>query len=328
MKKIIISDREEGQRLDKFLAKYMDQAPAGFFYKMMRKKNIVLNGKKAAGKEKLRQGDQIKLFLSDETVEKFTGTAGRAPMQKGNIDLAVIYEDAHVLFVNKPAGLLSQKAKPSDVSLVEVITEYLLQSGSLGPEDLRIFRPGICTRLDRNTSGIVTAGKSLVGLQALSLGFKERTFGKYYRCLVKGRVDESAYIKGYLTKDKEKNQVTVKEYPSEGDELIETEYRPVRVRDGYTLLEVHLITGKPHQIRAHLASVRHPIIGDPKYGDRKENNRFKMDYGLSFQLLHACRLEFPQMDSVLAPLSGRRFYAEAPELFGKIQEDLMGRIEE
>ena len=304
MKKIIISDREEGQRLDKFLAKYMDQA------------------------EKLRQGDQIKLFLSDETVEKFTGTAGRAPMQKGNIDLAVIYEDAHVLFVNKPAGLLSQKAKPSDVSLVEVITEYLLQSGSLGPEDLRIFRPGICNRLDRNTSGIVTAGKSLVGLQALSLGFKERTFGKYYRCLVKGRVDESAYIKGYLTKDKEKNQVTVKEYPSEGDELIETEYRPVRVRDGYTLLEVHLITGKPHQIRAHLASVRHPIIGDPKYGDRKENNRFKMDYGLSFQLLHACRLEFPQMDSVLAPLSGRRFYAEAPELFGKIQEDLMGRIEE
>lgn len=167
-----------------------------------------------------------------------------------------------------------------------------------------------------------------MGLQALSLGFKERTFGKYYRCLVKGRVDESAYIKGYLTKDKEKNQVTVKEYPSEGDELIETEYRPVRVRDGYTLLEVHLITGKPHQIRAHLASVRHPIIGDPKYGDRKENNRFKMDYGLSFQLLHACRLEFPQMDSVLAPLSGRRFYAEAPELFGKIQEDLMGRIEE
>lgn len=328
MKEIIISDREEGQRLDKFLAKYMDQAPAGFFYKMMRKKNIVLNGRKAAGKEKLRQGDQIKLFLSDETIDKFTGTARRAPLQKENVNLAVIYEDEHVLFVNKPAGLLSQKAKPSDVSLVEVVTEYLLQSGSLTPEDLRTFRPGICNRLDRNTSGIVTAGKSLAGLQALSLGFKERTFGKYYRCLVKGEVSERIYIKGYLTKDKEKNQVTVKEYPSEGAGLIETAYRPVRARGGYTLLEVHLITGKPHQIRAHLASAQHPIIGDPKYGDRKENNRFKRDYGLSGQLLHACRLEFPQMDSVLLPLSGRRFYAEAPELFGKIQEDLMGRIEE
>ena len=327
MKEIVISDREEGQRLDKFLGKYMNQAPAGFFYKMMRKKNIVLNGKKASGKEKLRQGDRVKLFLSDETIDKFAGKVRAVPARGRTTDLAVIYEDEHVLFVNKPAGLLSQKAEPSDVSLVEVITDYLLQSGSLTEEELRTFRPGVCNRLDRNTSGIVTAGKSLAGLQALSLGFKERSFGKYYRCLVKGEVQKREYIRGYLAKDKGKNQVMVKEHPMEGAFLIETEYQPIQVKQGYTLLEVHLITGKPHQIRAHLASVHHPVIGDYKYGDRKVNDRFRKEYGLTSQLLHAYRLEFPQMDSVLRHLSGRQFYAEVSELFGRIQEDLMGRID-
>lgn len=329
MREIIISDREEGQRLDKFLGKYMNQAPVGFFYKMMRKKNIVLNGKKASGGERLRQGDKIKLFLSDETIDKFTETIKRAPAQEKGSELAVIYEDAHVLLVNKPAGLLSQKARASDVSLVEVITEYLLQSGSLTATDIRTFRPGICNRLDRNTSGIVTAGKSLAGLQALSLGFKERSFGKYYRCLVQGEVYEREYIQGYLSKDQEKNQVTVSKHASEGADLIETEYLPIKVKDGYTLLEVHLITGKPHQIRAHLASVQHPVIGDYKYGDRQENDRFRKDYGLTSQLLHAYRLEFPKMDSdsVLKHLSGRKFCAKEPELFVRIQKDLMGRIE-
>lgn len=328
MREIIISSKEEGQRLDKFLAKYMDQAPASFFYKMMRKKNIVLNGKKASGKEKLLQGDKIKLFLSDETIDKFSGTAKIAPIQKGKTDLDVIYEDEHVLFVNKPVGLLSQRAAPGDISLVEEITKYLLQTKSLTPEDLRTFRPGICNRLDRNTSGIVTAGKSLAGLQALSLGFKERSFGKYYRCLVKGRASGKEYIKGYLIKDSRRNQVTVSRFPEEGADRIETEYRPIKEAEGYTLLEVHLITGKPHQIRAHLASEGHPVIGDYKYGDRRLNDGFRKKYGLASQLLHACRLEFPQMDSVLRKLSGRSFYAEEPELFQRIQEDLVGRIEE
>ncbi len=327
MREIIISDREEGQRLDKFLKKYMDQAPAGFFYKMMRKKNIVLNGKKAAGNEKLRSGDVLKLFLSDDTIDKFSGTVKIELIQKRKTELDVIYEDAHVLFVNKPVGLLSQKADPSDISLVEAITDYLLESGSLTPEDLRTFRPGVCNRLDRNTSGIVAAGKSLAGLQALSLGFRERTFGKYYRCLVKGEIYETKHIKGYLTKNKEKNQVTVTNDPLEKAELVETEYRPVKVKGGYTLLEVHLITGKPHQIRAHLASEGYPLIGDYKYGDKKTNDRFKKKYGLTSQLLHAYRLEFPQMKFPLESLSGRKFFAEAPELFEKIERELMGGME-
>ncbi len=328
MREIIISDREEGQRMDKFLKKYMDQAPSGFFYKMMRKKNIVLNGKKAAGNEKLQNGDVLKLFLSDDTIDKFSGKIRIEPIQKRKTKLDVIYEDEHVLFVNKPVGLLSQKADSSDISLVEAITDYLLESGSLTQEDLRTFRPGVCNRLDRNTSGIVAAGKSIAGLQALSLGFRERTFGKYYRCMVKGEVFETKYIKGYLTKNKEKNQVTVTNDPLAEAELIETKYRPVKGKDGYTLLEVHLITGKPHQIRAHLASEGHPLIGDYKYGDKKTNDRFKKEYGLTSQLLHAYRLEFPQMKFPLESLSGRKFYAKAPELFERIERELMGRIEE
>lgn len=328
MREIMISHREEGQRLDKFLKKYMNQAPAGFFYKMMRKKNIILNGKKAAGNEKLQSGDILKLFLSDETIDKFSGTIKIKPMRGKKTELNVIYEDAHILLVNKPVGLLSQKAEPSDISLVEIVTEYLVESGSLTLEDLRIFHPGVCNRLDRNTSGIVAAGKSLAGLQALSCGFKERIFGKYYRCLVKGEVHETKYIKGYLIKNQEKNQVTVTDYPLKEAELIETEYRPIKEKSGYTLLEVHLITGKPHQIRAHLASEGHPLIGDYKYGDKKINDKFKKEYGLNSQLLHAYRLEFPQMEFPLEHLSGRKFFAETPEVFKRIARDLMGRIEE
>ena len=123
MKELIISDREANQRLDKFLGKYMDKAPAGFFYKMMRKKNIVLNGKKVSGKEKLQPGDEIKLFLSDETIDKFTGLERTVRAPVWNQKLEVIYEDEHVLLVNKPVGMLSQKAKPGDVSLVEAVTD-------------------------------------------------------------------------------------------------------------------------------------------------------------------------------------------------------------
>ncbi len=325
MKELIISDREANQRLDKFLGKYMDKAPAGFFYKMMRKKNIVLNGKKVSGKEKLQPGDEIKLFLSDETIDKFTGLERTVRAPVWNQKLEVIYEDEHVLLVNKPVGMLSQKAKPGDVSLVEAVTDYLVQTGSLTQEELRIFRPGICNRLDRNTSGIVTAGKSLAGLQALSRGFKERSFGKYYRCLVKGEIPEKKLVSGYLTKDGRKNQVTIRKSPVEGAVWIETEYRPVRKADGYTLLEIHLITGKPHQIRAHLASEGYPIIGDYKYGNKKINDLFRRDYGLTSQLLHAYRLEFPQMESTLRALSGKVFYAEEPELFQQIQEDVTGK---
>ena len=182
MRLLTVGENEAGQRLDKLLGKYMDKAPASFFYKMLRKKNITLNGKKAEGKERLKAGDEIKLFLADETIDGFSsmmGEMGTETRQSGKKETMaaggakskkklplrlrpeIIYEDKNVIFFNKPAGLLSQKAKPSDISLVEYLTEHLLETDEATAESLRSFRPGICNRLDRNTSGLVAAGKSL-----------------------------------------------------------------------------------------------------------------------------------------------------------------------
>ena len=342
MREIRIRENESGQRLDKFLAKYMGLAPKSFFYKMMRKKNITLNGKKAQGNEQLKNGDVVKLFLSDETIEKFTGKQSavkRGTFKKEKLD--ILYEDEQVLLLNKPAGMLSQKAKPSDWSLVEFLTAYMLDSGQITEEDLKTFRPSVCNRLDRNTSGIVAAGKTLAALQELSQMFRERTVRKYYLCLVHGTVTGERRIKGILTKDEKTNRVTVvrdgsgeaslsADIPGETTSaerlsgeghFIETKYRALQSAKDVTLLEVHLITGKTHQIRAHLASEGHPIIGDYKYGIRTVNDRFQKKYGLASQLLHSYRLCFPECDGKLTALSGKEIKAPVPELFRKICKD-------
>ena len=177
MKELCIGSNEAGQRLDKFLGKYMDQAPKSFLYKMLRKKNITLNGKKALGNEILSAGDTVKLFLSDETVSKFSRSRTQEtykPKSRGQgTKLDILYEDEHTIFINKPAGMLSQKAAPGDVSLVEHLIAYLLESGQITEEELRTFRPSVCNRLDRNTSGIVAAGKTLAALQELRAMFRE-----------------------------------------------------------------------------------------------------------------------------------------------------------
>ena len=298
----------------------MSRAPKSFIYKMLRKKNITLNGKKAQGNEQLRQGDAVKLFLSDDTIGKFseTRTAGYA-----ETELDILYEDKHTIFINKPAGMLSQKAAAEDVSLVEHLIAYLLKTGQISEEALATFRPSVCNRLDRNTSGIVAAGKSLAALQQLSAMFRERSLKKYYLCLVHGRVTEARRISGFLSKDERTNRVRVqrageRRSPQKEEARIETEYRPLRSGDGVTLLEVHLITGKTHQIRAHLAAEGHPIIGDYKYGMRSVNDSFKREYGLSTQLLHSCRLCFPECTGALSELSGREITAPVPDLFRRI----------
>ena len=321
MKELCIRANEAGQRLDKFLGKYMDQAPKGFLYKMLRKKNITLNGKKASGSEMLSEGDVVKLFLAEETIGKFSRIQ-KAPVQSNagrkSAKLDIIYEDKHTLFINKPVGMLSQKAKPEDVSLVEHLTAYLISSGQIKEEELRTFRPSVCNRLDRNTSGIVAAGKTLAAPQELTEMFRERTLKKYYLCLVKGTVTEKKRISGYLVKNEKTNTVSIQSEKSCGASLIETEYRPLAFGGGFTLLEVHLITGKTHQIRAHLASQGHPIAGDTKYGDRAVNERLKKEYGLKSQLLHSARLCMPECAGALAPLSGKVITAPVPVLFDKI----------
>lgn len=321
MKEIRIGENESGQRLDKFLLKYMSRAPKSFIYKMLRKKNITLNGKKAQGNEQLRQGDAVKLFLSDDTIGKFSEHRPAGYVEEAELD--ILYEDKHTIFINKPAGMLSQKAKVEDVSLVEYLTAYLLKTGQISEEALATFRPSVCNRLDRNTSGIVAAGKSLAALQQLSAMFRERSLRKYYLCLVHGKVTEARRISGFLSKDERTNRVKVQrgreeQAPGKEESRIETEYRPLRTGDVVTLLEVHLITGKTHQIRAHLASEGHPIIGDYKYGVRSVNDRFKKEYGLSSQLLHSCRLCFPDCGGALSELSGKEITAPVPDLFRRI----------
>lgn len=316
MQEIQIAANEAGQRLDKLLAKYLSEAPKSFLYKMLRKKNIVLNGKKASGNEKLVAGDSVKLFLSDETIQKFSK---EITVCKSNTKLDILYEDDDILLVNKPAGMLSQKAEAKDISLVEHLISYLLESGQLTRENLKSFKPSICNRLDRNTSGLVVCGKSLKGLQTMGQLFKERKLKKYYRCIVAGNVTEKQYVKGYLIKDEKKNQVTVSDTYFPESQEIETEYRPIQQLKQGTLLEVHLITGKTHQIRAHLASQGHAIIGDYKYGSREINDRYKKEYQLSHQLLHAYRLEVPKTKE-LPQLSEKMFVAPLPKQFQKIIE--------
>lgn len=316
MQEIIVSVNEAGQRFDKLLAKYLNEAPKSFIYKMLRKKNIVLNGKKAEGNEKLEVGDSIKLFLADETIAKFS----KLEITHTQNSLDVLYEDENILIINKPVGMLSQKAEAKDESLVEHIISYLLDAGKITEEELRKFKPSICNRLDRNTSGMVVAGKSLAGLQEMGTLFKERSIKKYYRCLVAGRVSKKEYVKGYLTKDEITNKVSILANEVEGSLPIETEYEPIWANDSCTLLEVHLITGRTHQIRAHLAACGHPIIGDYKYGNRKINDAYKAKYGLASQLLHAYRLKLPALSGTLGAVSEKEFVAPLPSLFAVITE--------
>lgn len=315
MKELLITENEAGQRLDKLLAKYLDDAPKSFIYKMLRKKNITLNGKKAQGNEMLSENDQVRLYLADETIQGFQK---REIPKKSGGSLDVIYEDEHIVLINKPAGMLSQKARAEDVSLVEHLTAYLIESGSLTKEQLLLFHPSVCNRLDRNTSGIVAAGKSFAGLQEMSRLLKERSVKKYYRCLVKGRLCGTERLSGYLVKDSRTNRVAVTAATSGDGKRIETEYRAIAEKDGVTMLEVRLITGRSHQIRAHLASIGHPIIGDGKYGDEKLNRQFRREYGVNHQLLHAYRLEFPEIEGTLSRLSGKIFIAGFPEVYSRL----------
>ena len=308
MKEYKIGKNEANQRFDKYLHKLLKEAGSGFLYKMLRKKNITLNGKKADGTEKLKEGDVVKLFLSDETFQKFSGetilaTEFLIPEAKREFELSILYEDDDILIINKPKGMLSQKSSPSDFSANEYILDYLLRTNQVTAEELKTFRPSICNRLDRNTSGLLIAGKSLKGLQNMAEQLKSRSMKKYYRCIVKGTVTKPQKISGYLLKDEKTNQVTVLKENTDKAKYIETEYQPIMQYQGkYTLLEVHLITGRSHQIRAHLASIGNPILGDEKYGNHALNQELAKRFSIKGQLLHAYRLEFPDGFIVTAPL--------------------------
>lgn len=339
MQSVTIGVNQAGQRLDKFLHKYLPHAGTSFLYKMLRKKNITLNGRKAEGKEMLSVGDEVRFFFSDETFEKMTTASKTGEVTeylrayKELKGVQVLYEDDNIILLNKPVGILTQKAAPQDLSLNEWLTGYLLETNAITPEELHSFRPSVCNRLDRNTSGIVLCGKSLAGSQALSRIIKERTLQKFYRTICVGELTQDRSLNGYLYKNEKSNKVTIcKELPGASQDKdyspIQTAYHPIVWKAGYTLLEVELITGKTHQIRSHLASIGHPIIGDGKYGKKEENRRFRESDSLQNQLLHAYRVVFPAEEGVLKPLSGREFIAPYPKLFKRLERKLFSHIEQ
>ncbi len=339
MREWTVKREEKEQRFNKYLQRKLPDAPSSFLYKMLRKKNITLNGKKASGSELLQEGDLVTLFLSDETIGKFGGAAGSVlPGDNDGQDLpdtgeytrafrqlqgrigrdGILYEDDHLLAVRKPVGLLSQKSSDTDLSVNEWLVGYLLDKGDISAQSLKAFRPSVCNRLDRNTGGILICSKSLTGARKAAELLRDRTLRKYYQAVVLGPVSKAGKIEGYLKKDSVTNTVNFTKNGKEGGNWTKTVYRPLITGRRCSLLEMELITGKTHQLRSHLAAMGHPILGDPKYGDIKVNEKIRSEYGLRGQMLWCCRIEFPKIDGDLASLSERVILCDPPHFYREI----------
>lgn len=325
MRELVINENGSGKRLDKYCSQYLQHAPSGFIYKMLRKKNITLNGKKAAGSEKLVPGDIIKLFFSEETISKFGNQAVSNNNSLSNEyikaykdihNVKVIYENDNIILLDKPSGVLSQKAAVSDSSLNEWLIGYLMNEGAVDNSSLMTFRPSICNRIDRNTSGLVICGKTLAGARKMAEILKDRSIHKFYRTIVSGVVTQPYHGTAMMSeKDTDRNMVSIQnENKGAGLIRVETAFRPIAVNRQADLsyLEVELITGKTHQIRAHLASLGYPLVGDRKYGSNNINDIYEKKYHIHSQLLHSYRIEFPKLPEPFADISERCFSADIP----------------
>lgn len=328
MKCFIVDSFNEGQRLNKYCARILKEAPQSFIYRMLRKKNITLNGRKAAGNEILSKGDEIKFFLADDTFDKFSSdvvgenNVGKTDVNrdKNNKEIKplssgeIIYENTDVILVFKKAGELSQKAESGDVSINERIIAYCSEKKGDG-----LYKPGVANRLDRNTAGIITAGKTLKGSRFLTCLFKERKIGKYYLAIVNGNFTDEIDMKLYLVKDRERNTVSLNREKSEGAEEIHNIFYPISIGRNCSLIKIKLETGKTHQIRAHLAYLGFPIVGDKKYyTDGKDMISEK--YHLRYQQLLAYEIIFPVFDAEFSDLSGKSFKSSIPDKMKRIIE--------
>lgn len=290
MKEFVIGKNEADQRFYKYIKKVLKEAPNSFIYKMLRKKNITLNGKKSDGTDKTKEGDVVKFFLSDETFDKMQGQKSTDLYFK-DLDYSkfidVIFEDDDIVILNKPANLLTQSDETGEYCLNDYYLAYLYNTGKLSEESYKTFHPSVSNRLDRNTTGLVLCGKSLKGSQRNASILKNRDLEKYYLALVYGKVEKNASVKGYLSKNEVNNKADISQTEKDGYVKIHTEYEIVEAYKNATLLKIHLITGKTHQIRAHLSSLNHPIIGDFKYGNKSVNEEYKKKLGINMQLLHS-----------------------------------------
>lgn len=318
MREISISHNEQGQRIDKFLMKYLSLAPKSFVYKMLRKKNIKLNDKKATGSEILNLGDNIKIFMADETIEKFSQNKA---VLKADKNFEIVYEDENIILCSKPQGLIVHPDKEHKTNtLNDQLLYYLSQKGEFNPEVSMGFVPSVCNRLDLNTSGIVTMGKNLNAVQELNRGFRDKIIDKYYLTVVKGVVDKAGTVEGYHIKSD--NNVACISSADNGGSFVRTHYKPLKTNGEYTLLEVKLETGKSHQIRVCMKYINHPIIGDRKYGDKAVNKVFYDKFALDNQFLHSYKLVFGFDEGCFKYLKDREFICSLNKKFTQISNSL------
>lgn len=303
MRILKIGKNDAGQRLDKFLSKAVKGLPVSLMYKYIRTKKIKVNRARAEQNQMLAEGDEVQLFIRDEFFESPEKDTGALERIKPKLD--IVYEDENILLLNKrPGVLVHEDTDGVDNTLIMHIKAYLAQKGEYHPEDEQSFAPALCNRIDRNTGGIVISAKNAEALREMNEKIRNDELRKFYFCLVHGRMKKkSETLHGYLKKDAKTNTVTVCDEQRNGYKEIITKYRVVREIGDITLLEVELVTGRTHQIRAHLSHIGHPLVGDGKYGI----NRADREKGFKYQALYAYRLEFRFADKsgLLGYLDGK-----------------------
>ena len=288
MRIIRVGKNDAGQRLDKFLSKAVKGLPTSMMYKCIRTKKIKVNRKRTEQKYLLCEGDEIQLFIRDEFFdrpEKDDGALARITPK-----LNIVFEDANVMLLNKrPGVLVHEDDGGGENTLIMHVKAYLYGKGEYAPESEQSFAPALCNRIDRNTGGIVIAAKNAEALRDMNARIKSGSMGKHYVCLVRGDLPkERDVIRAYLRKNSRDNTVEVRDGHFEGSKEIITKYKVIAEKGGNSLLEVELVTGRTHQIRAHMSHIGHPLLGDGKYGV----NRSDKKDGYKYQALYAYRLRF------------------------------------
>ncbi len=326
MIKIQITENESGQRLDRFLKKYYTKAPLSVIYKMIRK-DIKVNGKRSKEDTMLEVGDELSVYITEE---EHKSLHTEKEIRRSRKSFKICYEDEHILVAVKPFGLLTHGDEQEKKNhLTNQVITYLIDKGEYIPFREKTFVPSPANRLDRNTTGLILFGKTGAALRAANTMIREDGYAsKYYLTVVSGHMESPLELRGKLSKNSRTNKVTVSKEENEEGKSIETNARPLAYgslngRD-YTLVEVELITGRTHQIRAHLAASGFSVIGDTKYGDKGVNQVISRKYGLTTQFLHAYKLVFHKGVDELSYLSGQSITCDLPENLEHIAIDLFG----
>ena len=304
MRILKVNKNDAGQRLDKFLSKSVKGLPKSLMYKFIRTKKIKVNRGRTEQSYMLVEGDEVQLFIKDEFFDSPEGDTSALGAIKPKID--VVYEDENIILCNKRPGVLVHEDKDGgENTLIMHIQAYLCQKGEYDPSEEQSFAPALCNRIDRNTGGIVIAAKNAMALRVMNEKIRNNEISKFYMCAVHGEVREkSRTLYGWLKKNSADNTVKVSDVKFSGAKEIITKYKTVKVKDGRSLLEVELVTGRTHQIRAHMSHIGHPLLGDGKYGVNRDDKR----EGYKFQALYAYRLRFDfdkNTESELDYLRGR-----------------------